>query len=169
MRRQFFSCALLGICGLNAVVHLERISSAAVIDAAWQADSNGNWNTAANWDIGAVPNNNATDQYNVRIDNDTNFNVTVSQNITRTINNLKVDAGDSLALLNSCTLNIAGASIIDNGIISLGSTGNLCDLVIQNAAVTLSGTGTLSLGTNTNNRIYASAGTNELINGAAHT
>src|ERR1700724_1358679 len=43
-------------------------ASAAVITSFW-ADSNSNWNNAANWNPAQVPNNNATDQFVALINN----------------------------------------------------------------------------------------------------
>jgi hypothetical protein len=156
------------IFGALAVM-LGPVSNAAIIDAAWSLNGSGNWSTAANWDIGVVPHNNAADQFNVRIDNDDGVDVIVSLNTSRTINELTVDDGDELSVLNNIDLSIAGSSVGNDGMISLNSAGSLTDLIFQAPVATLSGTGTLTLGGNANNRVFGSAATNELINSASHT
>jgi hypothetical protein len=147
---------------------------AAIIDSTWNVNGNGNWNTAGNWSPGGVPNNNATDQYNVRIDNDAVFNVIVTLNANRTINNLTIDALDELRLpggmFQDFDLTIAGTSIVNDGSILLNATiAQPSDLIISAAVTTLSGNGTLTLAGSNANRVVGSVGTNELIHGSTHT
>jgi hypothetical protein len=80
-----------------ATALLPCVTSAAVIDAVWNVDGDGNWNRPNNWSPSGVPDNTLGNQYNVRIDNDTNFNVVVALNVNLDINNLTVDAGDELS------------------------------------------------------------------------
>jgi hypothetical protein len=155
----FTVCAVLLLA-----IAISRLSSAAVIDDTW-TDGSSTWNTPANWNNG-VPNNNATNQYNVRIDNNVNANVTVSLDINPTINTLTVDSGDSLSITNGLSLSLVGASLAANGTVALSSTGNITDLILQGAQTTLSGSGSLTLSTNVNNRIYGNVATNELVNAA---
>ena len=77
-----------------------------------------------------------------------------------------IATGSSLVVSNDTVLNIQG-SIVNNGNISQGSVGNATDLVVAGAAgstATLSGTGTLTMDNNVNNRIYGATGTNVFIN-----
>ncbi len=170
--RKVLSLIFANHCSLAFVLALSQfisLSVGAVINATWSLNGNGNWNTAANWDIGVVPNNNAIDQFNVRIDNDVNFDVVAALNVTLEINHLTVDMGDELRFLDSHDLVIAGSSIENNGTISLKSTGSDTFLRLQSAVTTLSGDGTLLLGGLTNNRIFGGVATNELINSSTHT
>jgi hypothetical protein len=96
------------LAAILAAASLSRPSGGAIIDATWILNGDGNWNTAGNWDIGVVPNNNAIDQYNVRIDNDLNFDVVVSLNLALDVDNLTVDVGDELSFPNNIDLEIAG-------------------------------------------------------------
>jgi hypothetical protein len=147
VRRRIFACAMF------LIFTMAQAGSAAVIDATWQLNGNGNWNTPANWDIGVVPNNNATDQYNVRIDNDTP-NVTVSLNISPTINNLTIDSGDALTANDGRSLTIVGGSITNNGTLNLQAAFSVADLRISGNTM-LSGNGSVILSNNVSNRIYA--------------
>src|SRR5262245_41087100 len=117
MSLRILSCALL------TMAVWARTISAAVVDATWQLDANGVWGTASNWDVGVVPNNGG-DQYNVRIDNDTNFNVNVFLNANATIGNLVVDANDALRIADSATLFVTGGTITNNGYVATESTGS---------------------------------------------
>jgi hypothetical protein len=148
---------------------LAQTSGGAIVNATWSFNGSGDWSTAQNWDIGIVPNNNATDQYNVRIDNDAIFNVAVSLNSHHTINNLIVDAGDQLTIGGfTSNFTLAGSSIVNNGLVSLNTSG-ISGLRLQSPATTLSGTGTLVMNDNSGTSIRGTAGSNELINTATHT
>ena len=75
---------------------LEDRLAPAVINATWLGGA-GNWDNAALWDIGVVPNNGGGDTYNVFIDGGKIANSTVNLNINATIDNLTIDAGDTLS------------------------------------------------------------------------
>ncbi|MGA3077543.1 MAG: hypothetical protein ABSG56_28160, partial [Bryobacteraceae bacterium] len=55
-------------------------------------------------------------------------------------------------------------TITNNGTIQQSSGGNLTDLILGGASVTLTGGGTVTMSNNTNNRIYGTAGTDVLTN-----
>jgi hypothetical protein len=145
------------------------ITAAAVVDATWQLNGDGNWNTGSNWSPSGVPDNTILNQYNVRIDNDANFNVIVSLNASLDINNLTVDAGDSLSFVNGMDLQIYGTSVINNGTIALNGILSATNLTFAAASTTLSGSGALTLSGASVNHINGSSGSEQLINGSTHT
>jgi hypothetical protein len=161
-RRTVFSSIVV------AMSMLTLVTPAAAIDATWQLNGDGNWNTAGNWDIGVVPDNNLGNQYDVRIDNDTNFNVIVSLNVSLDVRNLTVDAGDALSFVSGMDLEIDGTSVTNNGVISLNGAGSATELVFAGASVTLSGSGVLTMGGAAVNHITGGAAT-QLINSSTHT
>ena len=55
-------------------------------------------------------------------------------------------------------------TITNHGTIQQNSVGNNTDLILGGANVTLTGGGTVTMGNNTNNRIYGAAGTDVLTN-----
>src|SRR5438874_7957320 len=72
-------------------------AGAAQVAVTWTGGA-GDWNTAAKWSPAVVPNNGA-DTYNVFIDGGkTGVVSAVTLNASATIDNLTVDAGDSLTL-----------------------------------------------------------------------
>ena len=132
------------------------------ITSTW-TDANGNWSLAGNWDNG-VPNNGGGNTYSAVINNGSSVHLDISA----TINNLTIASSNSLAGNNGLvfTLNsgTGAGSILDNGTITLNSTGSNTDLqLIGGGTVTLGGTGTLTMGNNANNRIYGSGATTFVI------
>ena len=88
--------------------------------------------------------------------------------ISVTINNLTIDAGNALAVNNSLVLTLnsgAGAgSIFSNGNLALNSAGANTDLqLVSGGTVTLSGSGTLTMSNNANNRIFGVSSTEFVI------
>ena len=166
MRRAIACCSVL------VLVAWGQSSAVAAIDATWSKDGDGSWTSSGNWDIGAIPNNNATDTYNVHIDDDPNFNVTVTLSASNvSVDNLTIDDGDALAVTTTASrsLSVFGSSIVNNGAISLANLGlNSVVLIVRAPMTTLSGDGALVLGGNVS-RVQGSPNTNELINGATHT
>jgi hypothetical protein len=119
----------------------------------------GNWTDATSWSTGVVPTNGAT-KYDVDIDGGKPAASTVNLSGSFQIDNLTVDAGDALNIANGSALTVAAdgtaASVTDNGLINLNSTGSNTDLVIG-ANTAFNGTGTFQLSNNFNNRIYANS------------
>ena len=126
--------------------------------------SNIKWSDASNWNSGAI-----TSGENILInlttaatDVDTNFTIG-----TLTLSH----AGDSATILNGVQLTVGG-NISNAGTITLGSSGNITEFVL-NANATLSGGGTLVMSNNANNYIFGAAATDtltnqETISGAGH-
>jgi hypothetical protein len=91
--------------------------SAAERTARWTGAADGNWSNAANWDIGQVPQNTATDTYDVIWDAHP-VSVTLTQNVT--IRNFTFSSGGSLRGTRSLT--IGSDFIWNDGSLALGAT-----------------------------------------------
>ncbi len=153
------------------ILFLEGIVLAGQKTATW-VDGNPsqrNWSNKNNWDLKKVPDNDV-DTYSVLIGG-TSFYVNLNQNAT--IDNLTNYFGNTLDINNAKTLGIAGGPgkglITNNGSILLNSSGSATYLQLQSGNVTLSGTGTLTLGNNTNNIITGTNSAYILTNAAGHT
>ena len=112
----------------------------------WSLGSSGNWNTAGDWSTGVVPNNGVPSgsSYNVDI---TDGKSTVTLNINATINDLTMGAGNTLVIPTGATFQVVGPTIANAGSIQVnGGAGNNAVLYLD-GNTTLSGTGTLTLGT----------------------
>jgi hypothetical protein len=154
------------VMGLALAVVTGWGSPARAVDTTWTLNGNGNWNVGANWSGGVVPNNNTFDVF---ID-DGDSAVTVTLNLNTTIGTLSIGANDALSFADTFDLTVAGGSVVNNGVISLNATSaSNTDFNFIAAVTTLSGSGTLSLGAASQNRVTNSFVTNELINSATHT
>lgn len=98
--------------------------------ATWIA-GNGDWETAANWDTGVVPD--AAGEF-ASISGP--GNATVQLNSSRTVGNLFIESGsDRLNLSPGSSLQVAGNTLENRGIIELqANAGQFSQLVVQNAA-----------------------------------
>ncbi len=137
-------------------------------DSTWNGGT-GNWNASGNWTPSVVPNGSS---YNVFIDGgNIGINSFVNLDTSATIGNLTVDTGDTLDIDNGhiLTMGLNGGSIINNGNISLSSSGSGTYLRIGATDVLLTGTGILTLGNQANNFIDASTNGNRLTNDTNHT
>ena len=115
-----------------------------------------NWGTSANWSAG-VPN--STDAVTIGT-----TTANVNMNVAGSFGSLTLSGtGDSLNVLDNQTLTADG-SISNTGSISLSSGGNTTQLVIGVSNVTLSGTGTVTMGNNPSNRIIGNASADTLTN-----
>src|SRR3984957_18600248 len=107
------------------------------------------WSDASNWNNGAI-----TIGENIMINTTT---AATQEDNSPTIGTLTLsNAGDSVTLLNNTVLTVDG-NITNNGTITLDATGNATELDIG-ASLTLSGTGTLVLGTGNTNYILGTSG-----------
>src|SRR5947207_3253568 len=124
-----WSNLLAAICG--GAIALATPLFAAQQTATWTGGS-GSWSTASSWSTGVVPNNNATDQYDVAIDGGNASASAVTINSLVTIQSLSIDAGDSLSVsgsadvirtVNDVTLN--GGLFISSGGVRIGTDASL--------------------------------------------
>ena len=138
----------------------------------------GNYSNPANWSLGVVPNNGnpvngSPATFTVEIANGPNSAVTLD--MSPTIDNLSIDATNSLTIADNEELTVLASTgpgsttgTIDNaGTIALDSGGkNYTNLVISGAGgtVTLSGGGIVSLGNTTLNQIFGATGSETLTN-----
>jgi hypothetical protein len=139
---------------------VRRFRPLALVSDNWAGPTAGNWSVAANWSAG-VPNN-GTNTFNVFIDNGRSQASAVTLDINATINNLTIDANDSLSIANAKVLTIAGTKIANAGSLSMNSSGNFTELIVGSPNVTL--TGKLTMSNNANNYIFGSAAVDALTN-----
>ncbi len=126
------------------------------------AAGDNNYNNPANWSPMQVPGSGDT--------------VTISTAAATAIGISGTDAVAGLTTNNKVTLNLSNnstytigsgasaATFANSGTFALNSTNSNTDFVVGGAKLTLSGTGTILLGNNGNNRIYGAAAGDQLIN-----
>ncbi|MEQ1906658.1 MAG: hypothetical protein ABL888_20905, partial [Pirellulaceae bacterium] len=123
-----------------------------------------NWNNAANWSGGFVPNNgNGGQNWNVFIDNGLVGNAVVSFDLNSTVNQVNISTGDTLNILDNRTLGIT-QSVSNNGFINFLAGGNITQMSFS-AASTVNGTGVIAL-SGTGARI---TGSGQFTQGAGHS
>ncbi len=158
MKPKFFSRGT----ALPAIILLGTASLANAQTSTWTNNSGGLFSNAANWDNGS-PSGAAFDA----IIDDGDSAVSVTLDVTRTINDLTMGPDDSLLFNNNTSLTVTG-DVSNNGLIQLNSIGNTTALNFSGAGNhTLSGSGILRLGDSAN-RIGGGAGAS-LVNAATHT
>jgi hypothetical protein len=91
---------------------------------------------------------------------------TIQNSGTATLNGVTISGGSTFTAVNSSSTTLIG-TITDNGTIAQNSTGSFTDLHIS-GAVTLTGTGSLTLSDSPNNRVFAT-GLDTLTNDVNHT
>jgi len=151
---------------LAAALGLWTAPAAAVQETAtWKADpALGNWNTAANWEGGVVPNNAGGTTYAVLVDGGKGaVDSTVNVDAHVTIDTLTVDTGDTVAINGSRSLTLAGGTLANAGTVALNATSAITSLKIA-TDVALSGGGIVELSNSPWNRIQGVAGTERLTN-----
>lgn len=134
--------------------------TAAQVASAWTAGAvNDVWADNANWDTAVFPNN-GSDTYLVSIDSGAGGAV-VSLDVNATIDTLFIGGNDELGINNNKSLSIvgpsAGALLTNNGTLSLNSIGNPSNLTIATGSI--SGSGEIVMGNNTQNRLLSDGGT----------
>ena len=74
----------------------------------WQGATTGDWFTATNWDLTAVPDNTTTQTYDVFVDGGNVQNSQVTVDNDATVDSLTIDPGDSVSVAADTTLEILG-------------------------------------------------------------
>lgn len=163
------------------MVGFSHIAAAAPITSNWTPGNAGNWSggagaDAVNWSHSqpptapstqTFPGNNASDTYAVTIGGGAGSSVNL--NVSATIDSLQVDSGDTLNVDNARLLSlVAGGNVTNNGAINVNSTGSVTGLNFQGSS-TISGSGTITLGNGTNNRIGQSNTAGIVTHAAGHT
>ena len=122
------------------------------------------WNTAANWDINQVPDNNITDTFIAIINGGFNVDLDIEANV----DGLTIGAGDNLDIQNNQDLLIDnGGTVQNDGAIDFESIGNLTRMEF-NAGGNINGAGQFNFTNNANNAVRTGAGTT-ITQGVGHT
>jgi hypothetical protein len=167
------------VAAVALIAGISHIAAAAPITSNWTPGTIGNWNAGAanavNWTHSSAPatttfpNNTGGDNFTVNIDNGGGANSTVNLNQDVTIDQLNVSAGDTLNQNNGSDLNfVNGTTLTNNGNINLNSAGNLTRLGFSGAS-SIQGSGTITLGNQSNNRITQAGGASIITHGVNHT
>ncbi len=165
--------------GFISTVFLATAVSAAPITSNWTPGNAGNWSggaaDAVNWNHSqpptppstqTFPNNNGFDTYSVDIGGSSSSVVDLNTNVT--IDSLQVGATNTLNLNNGANLNfVSGATVSNNGNINLNSAGLLTAINFGGNG-TITGSGTITLGNNPNNRIHQTVGGGIITHTAGH-
>jgi phosphodiesterase/alkaline phosphatase D-like protein len=145
----------------------------------------GNYSDAADWSLGIVPNNGnlvngQAATFTVEIANGMHNNSAVTLDQNATIDNLTIDATNSLTIADGEQFTIAGntgggsttGTITNNGTIAMNGGSANTNLLIS-GTVTLSGSGSVTMGNNSRNRILpvhnSATNPDTLINSAGST
>ena len=103
------------------------VSAATLHDAVWLG-GNGDWSAAANWSTGVAPHNTSADAYEVFIDQGNAAPSTVTLGASQTtVNSLRIDAGDRLAIGATGRLTVTNGGLTNAGEI-VGASGVVFDL-----------------------------------------
>jgi hypothetical protein len=131
----------------------------------WGLTTDGNWNSAGNWDPAGVPN--AADAF-VTIDNKPSFNVNVTiNNFHPSVGGLTIDSGDSVTVSDGHHLYLKNTpTVTNNGTINLTSANSY--LTAYNSVATLTGSGSVVLGGSLGNRLRQDY-SGSFINDTLHT
>lgn len=126
-------------CAVLVVLLAGALCSSAQTAVSWNGGI-GNWNTAADWSGGVVPNNGGGKAYDVTISNN---NPTVTLNLGVTISDLTLGSTATLQSAANNSLTIAGnGTLTNNGTISFSTSGS--NLTLDSGS-TLINNGTLDL------------------------
>ena len=142
--RAWLRCCCASLVAIAGVVATPTAAHAATTTATWLGGV-GLWNDASMWDIGVVPNNNGDTTYDVVIDAQPGTASTVTVDDTETVNNVTVDAGDELDIVDSGSLSIAGDTIANSGTIALDSQAQVAEIVLTTPNVQLTGGGLFTI------------------------
>jgi len=143
-----------------AAIAATSISTAHAASWVWLG-GDGDWNNALSWSLPGFPNGFGE---LVTIDGGNVLASNVSLNVNATVAGLTISTGDSLSILSARQL-VLGGPFSNDGTLRLVSTGSFTDLVFT-SNVSVSGTGSILLSSQTNNRILGSTGTERFTLGA---
>ncbi|NKB19331.1 MAG: hypothetical protein GKS01_02195 [Alphaproteobacteria bacterium] len=177
MNKRHFKSAV-PITALLVSLAISSAANAAAITATWQDGNIDDWNSVANngtnWNFSsapttaAFPNNDVNDTFSVQIDNGGAGNSTVNLNADVTIDSLSVSSGDTLNFDNGRDMTLVNSTIVNNGAISMNSIGSTTALTFSGTG-SITGTGTLTINNQIQNRILMTGATEILTNGTGHT
>ncbi|MFG0330750.1 MAG: beta strand repeat-containing protein [Phycisphaerales bacterium] len=142
----------LGVLGTASAALGQTVTNATYVGA-----TGGSWNDPLNWDT-AVPNNSPTESFDVFVNGDGFTNVNVLVNMAPVIDNLTVDAGDTIDILNGREIRIdgttRGGSLVNAGVVNLLSSGS-STYIRHIGDLTISGGGAIALSDISQNWIYS--------------
>lgn len=149
---------------LYALISLGFYTTAAFADLlpiAWDGGAASEfWSAPLNWDLDVVPDDGATDQYDVTI---AAADVTLDQDAT--ISGLSIGAAATLSIGDGFDLSLqSGGTFSNSNVISLDSTGNFTQIIVSGGDLTLTGGGVISLTDFTTNLIRGAVSTDRLTN-----
>jgi len=132
------------------------LSSSAVAqtptNANWTGGS-GNWSDNSNWSSAGSPDNNASFEYDVSIDNGSSTNSVVNLNVGATIRSLTVDTGDTLNIENGNALSLQDVgNITNNGVVNIGGINGSTILNVGGGAL-IDGTGTINMASSSHSEL----------------
>lgn len=134
---------------------------AQIVTSTWLGDvalGAGEWSNSLFWTL-LPPSSGAR----VIINNGTLFPSFVTLNVDASVASLSVGPGATLAIADRHALTVTGNSTIDGTVALNGSTGATA-FVASGGVITLSGSGALTLSSNSNNRIRGASATDGLVN-----
>ncbi|MCP5064975.1 MAG: hypothetical protein GY946_00290, partial [bacterium] len=172
---QFLSPRLF-VLSILAALGIGSSAAAATITATFtDLGATSNWNDAANWSTVFVPNNgNGSDDYDVVVDGDTSRLSDAFASTDFSILSLRLDANlvglaDSLALNNTSNLTLTSGGVQNDGRILFNSAGSSTGLIFDGSQ-SITGSGEIVMGNNSQNEIRGTAATGTIItHGANHT
>ena len=138
---------------------------ATVVITEWNGGTTGSWSDALSWSSGSIPNDTATDQYSVFIDNNAGQDSTVTLNLSVFVTNLTVDAGDHLSVQGGSSLLVSGATS-GSGTIETDGSSSVSTLGLLEG-VTYNGTGGALINTAGTVRDVTSNGSGNLLLGGS--
>ncbi len=117
-----------------AIAAVVSIPSLLPAQTVYTGPNNGDWATGGNWSAGAP-----TGALNAQINNNASLvNVNLAASTTGNVNNLTIDAGDSLTLQNNSTLNIGG-NLLGTGTLKFIASPNQTFLNFSSPTATIAG------------------------------
>jgi hypothetical protein len=151
---------------LTGLISLAASSTApaAFVTTTYVGPVGGSWNLSANWSDGLPNDGLLGNTYHAVLGAPTTVNMLASVGVTQ----LTVAAGASLLIANDVDPILNGASVLNNGLIQLASTGNSTILQLNSPEVILSGSGALE-GLDLNAAVLSINAQRRLTNSAGHT
>lgn len=133
-------------------------SSAEVVVSTWAGGARGVWSEAGSWDPRVVPQNGGGVGYSVLIDG-SRSDVVVTADLTATIDALAISAVDELQLQTGKTLTIVGGGVLPiDGLLTIGTGGTTLTQLVLSQDTTITGLGTVALGSAANYRLVGAPG-----------
>ncbi len=151
-RRPIFFSALL-LATVAGPSRAQTVTSTYLADALTALGTEQDWSNFLNWTVLPQPG------YNVTINNGLVFPALVKQNVDASVAILTLGTGATLKIDDGRNLVLTGNSVI-NGSLLLAATAGVSELR-PSGAITLSGTGAITMSANAGNRIFGANGSGD--------